>query len=101
MTEAPEGVKYLNSHPTKVCVDWARVVDGTRESTTEECFTSEVSAQSDLIVDTGLGADGPTTEYELLLFAYYDTNRLNPVGGYVYTSVTLNAGTSATSGTDG
>ena len=63
---------YAHNHPEKVCVGWKEVVDGVLQSGYDEaCFTSEMSSQADLNIDTGLGADGPTTEYALAFAVYY------------------------------
>ena len=43
----PEGVKFENDLPGKVCVRWAVVTDGVKGADTSTCFTSEVSGQDD------------------------------------------------------
>ncbi len=89
----PEGVAFDNDLPGKVCVRWAVVTDGVFGSFTSTCFTSEVSGQDDLVVDTGIGGDGPKTVYSVALVPYYHGLPLWPQEDGVWrrTEVTLNA----------
>ncbi|MDE0002398.1 MAG: hypothetical protein OXQ29_06865 [Rhodospirillaceae bacterium] len=89
----PEGYYFSHSLPGKVCVDWRVVESGVRGPSTETCFTSEISNQSDLVVDTGIGADGPTTVFSVMLVPYYVNIPLWPHDDGVMrrTEVTLNA----------
>ncbi|MDE0005660.1 MAG: hypothetical protein OXQ29_23460 [Rhodospirillaceae bacterium] len=90
---------FLSSTPEKVCVGWKVVENGvTKGSVTETCFTSEASSQSDLVVDTGIGGDGPTTVFSVTLVPYYRTYYgstplfpVNDEGVWRWTQVTLNA----------
>ena len=90
----PEGVSFNFKLPGKVCVNWAVVEDGVRKTGKWTCFTSEVASQDDLVVDTGIGGDGPETVYSLILVPYYlgipslpkDENE-----NLLMTEVTLNA----------
>ncbi len=89
----PEGVKFENDLPGKVCVYWAVVTDGVSGADTSTCFTSEISSQEDLVVDTGIGGDGAKTVYSLMLVPYYDNFPFWPLvdGVLQRTEVTLNA----------
>ena len=93
LEEVPSGSRYVEPHPSEVCVSWAEVVDGQRGALTETCFTTEVSSQADLLVDTGIGGDGPSAVYAVLLFSDYGEIRKNPPNNdFTYTQVTLNDG---------
>ncbi|MDE0005667.1 MAG: hypothetical protein OXQ29_23495 [Rhodospirillaceae bacterium] len=95
-SEPPEGYRFSYTTPTKVCVHWGVMENGEVRSPTRTCFTSEASNQSDLVVDTGIGADGPTTVFGVILVPYYWNNPMWPEkdGIRVSTNVTLNATTS-------
>ncbi|MDE0005662.1 MAG: hypothetical protein OXQ29_23470 [Rhodospirillaceae bacterium] len=92
-SEPPEGHRFSNSQPDKVCVAWSVVENGVRGKGTETCFTSEISSQSDLVVDTGIGGDGPTTVFSVTVYSYYGHNAYLPRenGAIRRTQVTLNA----------
>ncbi|MDE0002396.1 MAG: hypothetical protein OXQ29_06855 [Rhodospirillaceae bacterium] len=77
--EPPEGYRFSRSQPDKVCARWSVVENGVRGSSTETCFTGEASNQSDLLIDTGIGGDGPTTVYSVLLLTYYNGNLMLPL----------------------
>lgn len=87
--------EYAKEYPDKVCVSWRVVTNGKMEAQayTDTCFTSETPTQSDLVVDTGIGADGPNTVYSLVLLSYYNNKVLYPVndGAVQRVQVTLNA----------
>ena len=90
----PEGVKFATDLPEKVCVIWALVTDGVVGADTSTCFTSEAASQDDLVVDTGIGGDGPTTVYSVSVAPYYDGSPMWPVNDdktWRWTKVTLNA----------
>ena len=89
----PDGVEFNNDLPGKVCVDWAVVQDGVIGAETSTCFTSEAASQEDLVVDTGIGGDGPKTVYSLMLVPYYNNFPFWPLvdGVWQTTKVTLNA----------
>ncbi|MCY4382371.1 MAG: hypothetical protein OXE44_04400 [Nitrospinae bacterium] len=90
----PENVTFKKDLPEKVCVYWAVVENGVEGSFTSTCFTSEVSSQEDLVVDTGIGGDGPKTVYSLTVIPYYYGLPLFPEdvnGSMPMTEVTLNA----------
>ena len=90
----PEGVKFENDLPEKVCVIWALVTDGVVVADTSTCFTSEAANQDDLVVDTGIGGDGPKTVYSVILVPHYNGLPLWPLdenGNSRRTEVTLNA----------
>ncbi|MDE0002395.1 MAG: hypothetical protein OXQ29_06850 [Rhodospirillaceae bacterium] len=92
-SEPPAGYRFQRSQPDKVCVNWRVVENGVKGPSTETCFTSEVSSQSDLVVDTGIGADGPATVYSLMLFSYYSGALMLPKqedGTFQRVEVTLN-----------
>lgn len=92
ISAARPGYTFINSHPDEVCVHWRTVKDGVRGSDTDTCFTDETANQTDLLVDTGIGADGPATVFEVLVRAYYDdVPRFHPEEPYDYDEVTLNA----------
>ena len=67
LQEAEEHEVFLYSHPTEVCVSY-RV--GSSGEFTKSCFTTEISNQDDLIVDTGID-EGTTASYEVILDTYY------------------------------
>ena len=88
------GYAFSNTTPSKVCVTWEKMENGEPVESTDTCFTSEVSNQDDLLIDTGIGGDGPTTEYRLMLVPYYGSIPLrsqNEDGSWTRTNVTLNA----------
>ncbi|MCY4382608.1 MAG: hypothetical protein OXE44_05595 [Nitrospinae bacterium] len=90
----PENVTFRKDLPEKVCVFWAVVEDGVEGSYTDTCFTSEVASQDDLVVDTGIGGDGPKTVYSLVPVPYYyglPTFPADENGNQLTTEVTLNA----------
>ncbi len=90
----PEGVKFANDLPEKVCVIWAVVTDGVKGADKSTCFTSEAANQDDLVVDTGIGGDGPTTVYSVSVAPYYNGLPIWPAnddGTWRRTEVTLNA----------
>ena len=89
LQEAPADHVYANPHPEKVCVRWAEVENGERGSTTDTCFISEASTEADLVVDTGIGGDGPSAVYAVKMLAYYYGIAIG-IGGDGYTNVTLN-----------
>ncbi|MDE0005661.1 MAG: hypothetical protein OXQ29_23465 [Rhodospirillaceae bacterium] len=86
---------FVSSLPEKVCVTWWAVENGVRKGSAKDtCFTSEVSSQSDLVVDTGIGGDGPTTVFLVTLVPYYESAPMYPTddeGVWRRTEVTLNA----------
>ncbi len=73
LSEEEEGVTYSYSHPDELCVGWKE--EGSSEARTDTCFTSEISTQSDLLVDTGI-AEGTTANYDVILFTLYSNIRL-------------------------
>ena len=75
----PEGVKFANDLPEKVCVIWAVVTDGVVGADKSTCFTSEAANQDDLVVDTGIGGDGPKTVYSVSVAPYYNGLPMWPV----------------------
>lgn len=85
---------YLYTTPDKACVAWGIVKDGAYGKATLTCFTSEASSQADLVVDTGIGEDGPTTVYWVRVAAYYEDTI--PIFGdeMKRLEVTLNSGPS-------
>ena len=91
-TTPPADHAYRTTTPDKVCVGWRTVANGEFGPMTHTCFTGEVSSQADLVIDTGIGGDGPTTEYELTLVPYYFGVPLYPYvdGAWRRTRVTLN-----------
>ena len=91
-TTPPEGHFFTSTTPGKVCVIWAASEDGEYGPSTETCFTSEISSLADLVVDTGLGEDGPTTTYQVMLVPYYAGSPLWPQedGVWRLEEVTLN-----------
>lgn len=86
LSAAGENEVFVNPYPDEVCVRWGK----TGGSTTDTCFTEGMSTQTDLLVDTGLGADEPATEYETVLYTYYNKAVRNPDDGFVTVTVTLN-----------
>ena len=94
LSSPAEDEEHIYEYPTKVCARWAVVEDGTRGDFTTDCFTEGMSTQSDFEVDTGLGVDGPRTEYTVLLRTYYDGRVLGPLDvdkGFRFVTVVLNA----------
>ncbi|MDE0002397.1 MAG: hypothetical protein OXQ29_06860 [Rhodospirillaceae bacterium] len=92
--EPPEGYRFARSQPTKVCVGWHVVENGVGGPRTTTCFTSEVSSQADLLIDTGIGGDGPATVFSVILGSYYDSTLMLPQqedGTLQVVEVTLNA----------
>ena len=91
-SEPPAGYYFTNDLPGKVCVNWAVVKDGVFGSFTSTCFTSEVSSQEDLVVDTGIGVDGPETVFSVSVIPYYGGIPFWPLvdGVWQRTEVTLN-----------
>ncbi|MDE0005666.1 MAG: hypothetical protein OXQ29_23490 [Rhodospirillaceae bacterium] len=90
----PANSVYDNAHPHKVCVLWGVVENGVEGSSTNTCFTSETSNQANLLVDTGIGADGARTVFYVYLFAYYNDVRVYADNERQRLEVTLNATTS-------
>lgn len=86
---APD-VRFRNSHPQKVCVWWGAVENGTPGPVSETCFTGEASSQADLLIDTGIGGDGPTAVYAAFTVPYYNNIPMRPYGDGAWRTVTLN-----------
>ena len=92
LSTARKNEVYRSAFPDKVCAKWAIVEDGTRGDYTADCFTEGMSIQSDLEIDTGLGTNGPTTEYAVLLVTYYGDVQMGARNGVSdWKRITLNA----------
>ena len=89
----PSHIFFTNTLPEKVCVTLHVVENGVKGPGTNTCFTGEVPSQSALVVDTGIGGDGPATVFSLYLTPYYEGIPLWPKvnGVWQWTEVTLNA----------
>ena len=95
LSTARENEVYVNEYPDKVCAKWAIIEDGAHGEYTTDCFTEGISTQSDLEIDTGLGANGPKSEYAVFLTTYYGDVPLAARDGVLqWKSITLNASNS-------
>ena len=66
----PEGHHAKPDSPTSICVYW---VEGKLNNFgNKTCFTSELSPQEDLVIDTGMAEDTKSAVYDLLLQINYD-----------------------------